>query len=91
MGFDGIAVTDAMDMGAITDVYTPGEAAVNAIRAGMDVVLMPVDLDEAYNAVLEAVHSGDISESQIDESVLRVIRTKVKRGVIGTDTDLIQP
>lgn len=89
MGFDGIAITDAMDMGAITEVYEPGEAAVRAIKAGMDVVLMPVDLDEAYNAVLEAVNEGKISEERINESVTRVIRAKVKRGLIPMDTDLI--
>lgn len=89
MGFEGIAVTDAMDMGAITQVYEPGEAAVKAVKAGIDVVLMPVDLEEAYNAVLEAVHNGEISQSHIDESVTRIIRTKVKREIIPMDTDLI--
>ena len=90
MGFEGIAITDAMDMGAITEVYTSGEAAVKAIKAGIDVVLMPVDYDEAYNAVLEAVHEGKISEERINESVSRIIHTKVKRGVIPVDTDLIE-
>lgn len=89
MGFQGIAITDAMDMGAITEVYEPGEAAVKAIQAGMDVVLMPVDLEEAYNAVLEAVKEGEISEERINESVSRVIRTKVKRSIIPMDTELI--
>lgn len=90
MGFEGIAVTDAMDMGAITDVYEPGEAAVNAILAGIDIVLMPVDFDEAYDAVLEAVHAGEISEKQVDESAERIIRTKVRRGIIPADTDLLE-
>lgn len=89
MQFDGIAITDAMDMGAITEVFQPGEAAVKAIKAGMDVVLMPTDLDEAYNAVLEAVKSGEITEKSINERVSRVIRTKVKREIISMDTDLI--
>lgn len=90
MGFEGIAITDAMDMGAITEVYEPGEAAVRAIKAGMDVVLMPVDFDEAYNAVLEAVKEGEIKEERINESVTRIIRTKIKRGVIPMDTELIE-
>lgn len=90
MKFDGIAITDAMDMGAITEVYEPGEAAVKAVKAGMDVILMPTDLEEAYNAVLEAVKSGEITEKSINESVSRVIRTKLKREIIPMDTDLIK-
>jgi beta-N-acetylhexosaminidase len=82
LGFEGVAITDAMDMGAITKIYEPGEAAVNAIRAGIDIVLMPVDLEEAYNAVLAAVNSGEITEKQLEESVTRIIRTKIKRGII---------
>lgn len=89
MKFDGIAITDAMDMGAITEVYEPGEAAVKAVKAGMDVILMPTDLDKAYNAVLEAVKSGEITEKSINESVSRVIRTKIKREIIPRDTELI--
>ena len=88
--FDGVVMTDAMNMKAITDDYSAGEAAVKALQAGVDVVLMPDDLAEAYKAVKKAVDNGEIKESRIDESVERIIYTKLKRGVIPPDTDLLK-
>ena len=76
LGFSGVIITDAMDMGAITKYYRPGEAAVAAIEAGVDIILMPADLDEAYNAVLEAVKSGRLTEERINESVMRILELK---------------
>ena len=73
LGFDGVIVTDAMDRGAITSQFGGGEAAVMAIAAGADVVLCPKDLPEAFDAVVQAVESGEISESRIDESVRRIL------------------
>ena len=78
MGFQGIVITDAFNMGAIADSYSSGEAAVLAIEAGVDMVLAPVDFFEAYEAVLNAVHSGRISEERIDESVGRIVAVKQK-------------
>jgi len=72
LGFDGVVITDAMAMGAIVDNYGVGESAVRAIEAGVDIVLMPNDYIEAYNAVLEAVKSGRISEKRLNESNKRV-------------------
>lgn len=89
MGFEGVTITDAMNMKAITDFYDSGEAAVKAIKAGVDIVLMPDELDKAYDAVLEAVEKGKIKESRIDESVERILELKIKRGLILSDTDLI--
>lgn len=89
LGFEGIIVTDAMDMGAVTKKYKPGEAAVNCVKAGVDIVLMSTDLEEAYDAVLEAVEKGRISEEQIDASAQRVLQTKIKRGIILSNTDLL--
>ena len=88
--FDGVVMTDAMNMKAITDDYSAGEAAVKALQAGVDVILMPDDLAEAYKAVKKAVDNGEIKESRIDESVERIIYTKLKRGVIPPDTDLLK-
>lgn len=77
MGYDGIIITDALDMGAIKDNYDSGEAALLAVEAGADIVLMPDDFDAAYNSILTAVKNGDISEERINESVLRIIRLKM--------------
>lgn len=76
MHFDGVVITDAMGMGAITEHYRSGEAAVLAIEAGADIILMPQDFFEAYQAVLDAVNDGTISEDRLDESVTRILRLK---------------
>lgn len=76
LGFQGIIITDALDMGAITEYYTSGEAAVQAIAAGADMLLMPEDFYEAYDAVLAAVQDGSISEERINESLKRIYRVK---------------
>ena len=76
MGYDGIVITDALDMTAITDYYTSGEAAVMAVEAGVDMLLMPENYQEAYEAVLTAVQDGTISEERINESLTRIYRIK---------------
>lgn len=76
LGFDGVVITDALDMTAITDYYTPEEAAVMAIEAGADMLLMPEDFEKAYNAVLASVQDGTISEERINESLDRIYRVK---------------
>lgn len=82
LGFTGIAVTDSHSMGAISNVYTSSEAAVLAIEAGIDMILMPYSLTEAVAGVEQAVQSGRISESRIDESVLRILEKKDELGLI---------
>ena len=77
MGYDGIVVTDAMNMGAVTEQYTSAQAAVKALQAGADVVLMPEDFQEAYQGVLDAVKDGTLTEQRIDESVTRIVTVKV--------------
>ena len=89
LGFGGIVITDAMDMGAVTKKYEPGEAAVNCIKAGVDIILMSPDYEKAYQAVYDAVKDGEIKESQITESVQRIMEAKIKRGIILSDTDLL--
>lgn len=78
LGYDGLIITDALNMGAIVNEYTSAEAAVQAIGAGADIVLMPYDYERAYSGVLNAVKSGEISEARIDESVLRILSAKNK-------------
>ena len=80
LGYDGIIVTDAMNMGAIVEKYASDEAAVAAVNAGVDVILMPADFHRAAEGVLSAVDHGEISEGRIDESVRRIIEVKLRLG-----------
>ena len=82
LGYDGIIITDAMNMSAIADYYTSAEAAVAAISAGCDMILCPSNLNSAANAVIEAVESGTIQESAINASVLRILTAKYRYGII---------
>lgn len=74
--FKGLIITDAMEMKAITSKYSDGEAAVMAIKAGADIILMPYDYRAAYKAVLKAIKKGEITEARIDESVRRILKVK---------------
>ena len=71
-----LIITDSLAMDAIADAYTPGEAAVLALQAGCDVLLMPNSLQEAYAAVLEAVQNGTITQERLDQSVNNILRYK---------------
>ena len=77
MGYTGLVVTDAMNMGAITEEYTSAEAAVKALQAGVDVVLMPENYQQSYQGVLDAVADGTLTEERIDESVTRILTVKL--------------
>lgn len=83
MGFRGLIVTDAMDMRAIADAYPAGEAAVRAIEAGADVVLLPADVVEALDALEKAVESGRLSRERLVASVQRIMEAKQWCGVLG--------
>lgn len=79
MGFDGVVITDALDMGAITSMYPPEEAAVKAVNAGVDMLLMASNFTNTYNAVFNAVKNGNIEESRINDSVKRILNLKQNR------------
>ena len=81
LGYQGLVVTDAMDMGGITVRYAPGEAAVRAVAAGADCVLMPPVPDAAFEALQGAVKSGRISKTRLDESVRRILQAKARLGM----------
>jgi beta-N-acetylhexosaminidase len=81
--FEGLTVTDALDMGGVARRYPPGEAAVRALLAGADMLLMPPVPDAAFAAVKEAVDSGRIPQSRLDEAVTRILRTKAALGLHG--------
>lgn len=76
LGYDGVVTTDSMAMLAVAEHYSPAEAAVEAIKAGVDIILIPDDYAAAFNGVLEAVQSGEITEARIDESVARILEMK---------------
>lgn len=75
LGYTGV-VTDSLSMGAITNYYTPAEAAVAALKAGCDIPLMPERFDEAYQGVLDAVQAGKLTEERLDESLIRILSAK---------------
>ena len=79
MHFEGIAVTDAMNMGAISGNYSSSEAAVAAIRAGIDMLLMPADFHSAYEGVLQAVSDGTISQERLNDALTRILQVKLKQ------------
>jgi beta-N-acetylhexosaminidase len=87
LGFNGVIVTDAMEMRGLTSLYPPqsgnpaGRAAVDAFKAGNDVLLMPSDLDGAYQGVLDAVHRGDITVERLNDSVRRILEMKASVGL----------
>lgn len=76
LGFDGVIITDAMNMSAISEYYEADHAAILALKAGCDMILMPDDFELAYNGVLQAVQDGVISEERINDSLRRIYRIK---------------
>lgn len=81
LGFQGLVITDGMTMQGVTDHYKADEAAILAIEAGVDVLLVPDDFALAYNGVLQAVKSGRISQARIQGSVRRVLAAKAWMGL----------
>ena len=81
LGYQGLVVTDAMDMGGITVRFAPGEAAVRAFVAGAEALLMPPVPDAAFEALAEAVKSGRISHERLDASVRRILQAKARLGL----------
>lgn len=83
MGFQGVIITDAFrQMKAINDNFASDTAALMAFKAGADLILMPEDLDQAYNAILREVKAGSISEDRLDASVRRILTLKMRRGIM---------
>ncbi len=78
MGYNGVVITDALNMSSIIEYYDPAQAAIMALKAGADMILMPEDFETAYEGVLAAVQDGTISEARINDSLKRVYRIKYK-------------
>ena len=83
MKFNGIVTTDALDMAGLTRLYASdiGRAAVEAFKAGNDLLLIPADLGASYEAMVKAVATGEISSARLDESVLKILKTKASLGL----------
>jgi beta-N-acetylhexosaminidase len=83
MGFNGIVVTDALDMVGLTHLFINdiGRAAVEAFKAGSDLLLIPADLGASFNAMVQAVGSGEISQERLDRSVLKILKAKASLGL----------
>ncbi|MFE2750405.1 glycoside hydrolase family 3 N-terminal domain-containing protein [Actinosynnema sp. NPDC059335] len=82
LGYDGVVITDSLAMAGVRLLHSDAEIPVLALKAGVDQLLMPVDLGLAVDSVLAAVRSGELSEERIDRSVLRVLRMKFLRGML---------
>jgi len=83
LGFKGIVVTDALDMAGLVGLYArnPGRVAVDAFKAGSDVLTEPYNLDACYRAMLEAVRTGEIGQERLDASVLKILQAKASLGL----------
>lgn len=80
--YDNVVITDALNMKAVSNYYTPKESGIAALKAGADMLLMPVSIDEAYNSVISACNNGTISDERLNQSVKRILKVKIKRGII---------
>jgi beta-N-acetylhexosaminidase len=85
MGHEGVIITDAMNMNAIAEHFGAVDAAIRAVKAGTDIVLMPVGLEEVAEGLIDAVESDEIPEERIEESVGRILTLKVHRGIIKSE------
>jgi beta-N-acetylhexosaminidase len=83
MGFNGLIVTDALDMAGLTHLFASdiGRAAVEAFKAGNDMLIIPADLGASYESMLKAVHSGEISQQRLNHSVLKILKIKGRLGL----------
>lgn len=82
LGYDGVVVTDSLGMEGVRQKYGDDRVPVLALKAGVDQLLNPPSLDVAWNAVLGAVRDGELTEARVDESLLRILRLKARRGLL---------
>lgn len=82
LDFNGVIITDSLQMQAMTDHYGSGESAVKAVKAGVDLLLCPADLETSATALLDAVECGELTEAEIDAHVLRILTLKERRGIL---------
>ncbi|AIF44211.1 glycoside hydrolase family 3 protein [Virgibacillus sp. SK37] len=88
MNYDGVIITDALNMKAIADHFGSVDAVIRAVNAGTDIILMPVGLEEVAVGLYEAVETGEITEARVNASVERILKLKINRGIIKEDNPL---
>jgi beta-N-acetylhexosaminidase len=88
LGFEGIIITDAMDMGAVTNYWDSDEAALNALLAGVDIILMPSNIKKAINGIKNALEKKIITTERIEESLKRILKVKIARGMFDASPEL---
>ena len=81
--FEGLIITDSLEMGAITELYESDRVALAALEAGCDILLMPANLETAFEAIVKAVENGQYSQAQLDTTVERILRFKERNGLLG--------
>lgn len=91
LGYKGIIITDGMEMAAITQKYTSAQAAVETVKAGADIVLLPTDYVQAVNGLLKAIEDRVLDEKRIDESVYRILSLKQKKGLLTSKNGQAMP
>lgn len=82
LGYDGVVITDSLAMAGVRQLHPDDEIPLLALKAGVDQLLMPVNLGTSINRVVTAVRAGELTEERIDRSVLRVLRMKLLRGIL---------
>ncbi|MCL6570128.1 MAG: glycoside hydrolase family 3 protein [Bacillus sp. (in: Bacteria)] len=87
MGFKGVIVTDAMNMGAIVQHFGPVDAAIRSVKAGTDILLMPVGIEAVAQGLYEEVNSGGIPIDRIEKSVERILTLKLSRGIVKAEVE----
>lgn len=87
VGFDGVVMTDAQEMAAVTAQYTSGEAAVRALNAGVDLLLMPADVDGAHAGIVDAVSDGQLDPARLAEAATRGVALMLHQASVGAAPD----
>ena len=83
MGFQGLVITDSLEMGAITSLYPSDKAALGAVKAGCDLILMPANLEKAFDSLVNAYETGELDTADLDATVERILRFKERHGILG--------
>ena len=86
LGFEGIILSDSLSSPVITEKYEPGKETLQAIQAGVDIVLQPANIEKAFAMIREAVSNRSLDEKVLNEAVMRILKNKIQRGIIEIDT-----
>ncbi len=88
LDFEGLIITDSMSSPVITEKFEPEQSALQAIQAGVDIVMEPASLDRAFSSIREAVANRSLDEKVLNEAVMRILKNKIQRGIIQIDSTI---